>query len=527
LRLGTGCFRVLCFFKRHVAKTPHPFQFDDPMKVEQFLAQHHIVENPFGQEDAQTDHVFREFCLDGTHHPAWDKIYGNPKSPSTSVVFGEKGAGKTALRLQIVDQLRRHNRENPEDRTFIIEYDDFNPFLDAFRERLHGRKRRPERVLAQWCLWDHMDAILSLGVRQLVKGLLEPSTDSADGERITPDQQERLPRLQKRDLLLLEALYDHTYDQPARQRWRALKRKLRFSTWKAEWDRALGFVATATTAGLILKYSGWKILVSWWAIAIVVGSWLPWVWRQARLMWTAWRIARQVRVFDHIPNTLRHLLARFERQEIAGQPLPTKDRSDDRYELLLKFQTILNTLGFSNIIVLVDRVDEPHLVNGNAERMRDLLWSMFDNKFLKHPGIGFKMLLPAEVVFFLNREEKQFYERSRLDKQNLIPSLEWTGESLYDIANDRLRACAKTPEQTPAIEELFEDSIGQKELIDVFFRLRVPRHLFKFLYRLIVDHCNRHTDQNPSWQISSDTLQATLALYLRDLDAFDRGLGTG
>jgi hypothetical protein len=159
--------------------------------------------------------------------------------------------------------------------------------------------------------------------------------------------------------------------------------------------------------------------------------------------------------------------------------------------------------------------------------MRDLLWSMFDNKFLKHPGIGFKMLLPAEVVFFLNREEKQFYERSRLDKQNLIPSLEWTGESLYDIANDRLRACAKTPEQTPAIEELFEDSIGQKELIDVFFRLRVPRHLFKFLYRLIVDHCNRHTDQNPSWQISSDTLQATLALYLRDLDAFDRGLGTG
>ena len=79
------------------------------------------------------------------------------------------------------------------------------------------------------------------------------------------------------------------------------------------------------------------------------------------------------------------------------------------------------------------------MVNGSPERMRDLLWPMFDNKFLKHPGIGFKLLLPAEVVYYLNREEKEFYERSRLDKQNLISSLDWTGESLYDVANHRWR----------------------------------------------------------------------------------------
>ena len=38
------------------------------------------------------------------------------------------------------------------------------------------------------------------------------------------------------------------------------------------------------------------------------------------------------------------------------------------------------------------------------------------------------------------RQNKEFYERSRLDKQNLIRSLEWTGESLYDLANDRITA---------------------------------------------------------------------------------------
>ena len=185
----------------------------------------------------------------------------------------------------------------------------------------------------------------------------------------------------------------------------------------------------------------------WWVAAIIVAGWLPWLLWQARLLWTAWRTSREIRVFDHLTNTLRGILSQFERKELRGQPIPMKDRSDDRYELLAKFQSILQALGFTSIVVAVDRVDEPHLVNGSAERMRDLLWPMFDNKFLKHPGLGLKLLLPAEVAGYLKREEKEFYERSRLDKQNLVLSLEWTGESLYDVANDRLKGCVN-PGQT-------------------------------------------------------------------------------
>ena len=64
-------------------------------------------------------------------------------------------------------------------------------------------------------------------------------------------------------------------------------------------------------------------------------------------------------------------------------------------------------------------------------------------------------------------------------------------------------------------------------MVPIFFRLRVPRHLFKFLYRLLVDHCNKYTDENPQWSISNETLQATLAVFIRDLEAFGRGHGTG
>ena len=73
--------------------------------------------------------------------------------------------------------------------------------------------------------------------------------------------------------------------------------------------------------------------------------------------------------------------------------------------------------------------------------MRALVWPMLDNKFLKQPGFGLKMLLPSELVAYMEKEDRDFYQRARLDKQNMIPSLEWSGESLYDLANARVKCC--------------------------------------------------------------------------------------
>jgi hypothetical protein len=496
------------------------------MKVQQLLAHHGVKENPFGQEDAQSDQVFKRHCLEGTHHPAWDKIFGSPEEPATAVVFGEKGSGKTALRLQIVDQIARYNREHPNSRVLVIEYDDLNPFLDCFRDRLFGRQRRPERALASWRLWDHMDAILTLGVSRVVDGLLAPAAGGADGS--APLQLEALTRLERRDLLLLAAFYDRSLAMPRKQRWNALRRKLRYRSWPTEWDRALGIAVTLAAAGVLAYYGNLtKLFDSVQPWLIILAGWLPWLYRHGMLLWKSWQVRRQVRITQHHPNLLRQLLSKIPQKELLDQPVPNKDRSDDRYELLNKFQSVLRPLGYAGTIVLVDRVDEPHLINGAVERMRDLLWPMFDNKFLKHPGIGFKLLLPVEVSFHLAREDREFFERSRLDKQNLIRSLEWTGQSLYDVANDRLRACAEPGGARPSFRNLFDESVTEPELIASVERLRVPRHLFKFVYRLLVDHCNRYTDDNPRWTIARETLQSTLALYLRDLQEFDRGQGTG
>jgi hypothetical protein len=501
------------------------------MKVQQLLTHHGIKENPFGQEDAQTDAVFKRYCIDGTYHPAWDKIFGSTDDPSTAVVFGEKGSGKTALRLQIVEQIARHNREHPDRRLFVIEYDDFNPFLDCFRERLFGWNRRPDRMLENWRLWDHMDALLTLGVSQLVDAIVEtPTAGGRSGPPCTVEsgRLDSLTRLQRRDLLLLSAFYDRSLSMPKRDRWNGLRRKLRYSTWRGRWDLALGIaVVVAVVIGLASMKQLPDLYNSWKPWALLAAGWAPWAWRQARLLWQGWNVSRQVRVIRNHPNLVRQLLTGIPRRELLDQPVPDKDRSDDRYELLNKFQAVLRALGYQGIVVLVDRVDEPHAINGSVERMRDLLWPMFDNKFLKHPGLGFKLLLPVEVSFHLAREDREFFERSRLDKQNLIRSLLWTGESLYDVANDRLRACTGSNNGQPVLRSLFDESVSDAELIAVLEKLRVPRHMFKFIHRLLVEHCSRYTDENPRWTIARETLQSTLALYLRDLQEFDRGTGTG
>jgi hypothetical protein len=498
------------------------------MRVQQLLEHHGIAVNPFAEEDAQSDPVFKERCRDATYHPAWDKVYGNPSDPATSIVFGEKGSGKTAMRMQMAGRIALFNAHPGNSRLFVIEYDDFNPFLDHFADRLSARKQRdPARVLAEFKLWDHMDAILSLGVTSLVDRLLGvPHPTGPSANQVNADRVRTLDRHQKRDLLLLVACYDNSTRENVLSRWSRLRRKLGYYTWQSWWDKALGLAVTIAVAAVIIYWRRWDWLASPWPYVIAAAGWLPALVRLAKWYFVAHRIGRNVRVLKPHVSSVRRLLMRFPKREIDGQPLPETQRTDDRYELFVKFQGVLKSLGCDGIVVLVDRVDEPHLITGSVDRMRALIWSMLDNKFLKQPGIGLKLLLPRELADFMQREDRDFYQRARLDKQNMIPSLEWTGEALYDLANARIRSCG-IDGQEPALRSLLDDSITDQRLIDAFRSLRVPRHLFKFLYRLMVAHCNAHTDERPAWQVPKETFEATLAVYSRDQDAIDRGLQAG
>ena len=61
---------------------------------------------------------------------------------------------------------------------------------------------------------------------------------------------------------------------------------------------------------------------------------------------------------------------------------------------------------------------------------------------------GMKLILPIELTRFIEREERDFYQRARLDKQNMIPSFEWTGEAPYAVARARRRGCRRRPRRS-------------------------------------------------------------------------------
>jgi hypothetical protein len=490
------------------------------MKLEQFLRHHGISGNPFSEEDAQTDTVFKRRCLATIHHPAWNKFFGSPADPSTALVFGEKGSGKTALRLQANAELETYNQANPNERVFVISYDDFNPYLDNYRAAI--RAADMDQVLAKWRLQDHMDAILSLGMTKLVDLL---TSEKIDLTVLSLDQ--------RRDLLLLAALYDASTGEPIAGRWSRLRRRSGFRPLWTRRDLQIGFGTTVVVAALIAYFPALRALsILPWLLVPILAGWLYWGWRLARADRFARDIRKGLRVLSRDPSALRWELLWFKPTELGGQPLPTASRggSEERYELLRKFHGVLKTLSFDGIIVLIDRVDEPQQVQGDPRKMRALIWPLLDHKFLRHPGIGVKLLLPIELAYYLEKEDKEFYDRARPDKLNMIKPLRWTGPSLYDLASDRLRACRPEPSmngEAPRLRKLMDDAISDDYLKDALGNLRTPRHLFKFLHRLIEEHCHRHTEDAPRWSVDYDTFRTTYAAYMRDVEAFDRGYGHG
>jgi hypothetical protein len=499
------------------------------MKLRDYFEHFGIEGNPFSEEDAQKDQVFQDHCIGTTFHPAWDKLYGKPAKPDTAIIFGEKGAGKTALRFQMMNAVKKYNDAHPDHHPIVIEYANWNPFLDHFRKRFSERKKI-DAILSRWQLWDHMDAILSLGVTQVVDQILIPDEVSypASSARKKLNVSE-LTHHKKRDLLALAAFYDQPKGDDLLIRWKQLAKKIAFAGWKSffrlNWDLFLGIFVALAVVLLSLKFSeaANKALTSWWFYLPIFAAWHPRLWKIVCRYNRAFWVVRRLRVLT--PNTsatFRRLL-RFEPVDYSGVSFPDRRGTDTRYELLSRFLDVIDALGYRGVIVLIDQVDEPYLISGSPELMQKVLWPMFDNKLLKYPGVGFKFLLPSELLRFLERETPEFHQRARIDKQNLIRSLDWTGQSLYDLANDRIQSCSQ--KSGVKIDDFFDPSVSRKRLETAFEQLRVPRHLFKFLYRAMMTHVNTHSDGEPIWQISSSRFETELALYLNDRRASERNVG--
>jgi hypothetical protein len=438
-----------------------------------------LESDPFTQEDAKDDLVFQRGCADHTFHPLWGKIYGHPEEPSTAVVLGERGSGKTAMALQIIEQLAGYNQSHPNRRVLVLDYHDFNSFLDEFT-------REGPKSLAAWELRDHMDAILSLGVRKFVDLIVN---EKGCPEGIGPQHLANLDLQQRRDLLMLAVIYDRSDKITRTKRCQHLARALRYR-------------------------------LRWWLLPLPFLLWPPYLGRWFSTRRLAREIQREIRVLSHDSVEFRKLLLRFGKQNLAKQPVTRFGDSDTRYKLLTKLIDVGRTLGFTGLVVVVDKVDEPVRIQSDPQKMFDLMQSIFDLKFLKHDHLGIKLLLPAELYRPLQKHLDG--KLARLDKQNFVRSLQWGAASLHDLVNARLHACSPASEPSVTLRKMLNEAVSDADIMNWLERLRIPRHAFKFMHEMIAMHCQSHTDEQPSYEVSRDTFVECRANFSRSLEEYER-----
>ena len=484
------------------------------MNIATFLGHFGLTENPFRAEEARNDSVFRRI-ESKCRHPDFDKIVGDFEPSSTSVVFGERGSGKTAIRLQIERTLAEHNIANPTQRCLPIIYDELNPVLDRFSRKV--RRGTPLETIRRFALVDHIDAIMNAAVPWMVDRILTElrSRESNHFDEQAPARAKRLDLPTKRELMTLQICYDRPEAADARSG--RLKRALRLRS--NNMIRPLKWVIAglaAATLALILFYllsspaqSIWLwntlIVLMLLGTAAVFGR-LIWMWLQTHRL--AADLAKRMRVLDRSAASFRESLLALSTRDAMVAELPRSDDDDLRYAMFSRLLRVIRPFGFRSIMILIDRVDEPTLISGEPERMRAFVWPLLNNKFLQQDHISVKLLLPLELRHLLHRETAEFFREARMDKQNLIERLSWTGAMLYDLCAARLTACLGDGAPPVSLADMFDESVTAKVLIDALDEMQQPRDAFKLLYQVIQEHCANVPEEKPQWHVPQSILDS-------------------
>jgi hypothetical protein len=524
------------------------------MTVTDFLQHWALTENPFRGEEARSDAVFARMSMPGVrpvqvtsvsgpgltlasseqacYHSEFDKILGDLRRPSSAVVFGEKGSGKTAIRLQISRRIAEHNVSNPGAKVLLVPYDDINSYLDRLRERVPGKTVLES--LQKMRLVDHMDAMLHIVVPRLVDAMLGHAFQG-DVFELPADAKKsvrKLDRMMRREVLLLQALYDRP--EHAWERTYSLRRRL--GIWPAAaiiGGNLFVYLTPLVIIGLVIlsRYTPAAVSQSWIDMLVIAATAIYCLvvtrfvlWDRFALLRTAHRVKRQIRVLARGDISYARSLRLLPASLRDGANLPLTDADTPRYACFERLKRVLRCYGYTGMVIVVDRMDEPTLVAGDPDRMRAVVWPLLSNKFLQQEGVGVKLLLPMDLQHALLRESNAFFQEARLDKQHMVENLAWTGAMLHDLCETRLNTCRVHDAGHLPLIDLFAEDVTRQDLIDAFDKVRQPRDAFKLLYRCMNEHCAGFTRSQSEWRIPRATLTNVLKTEVARVQQVLRGI---
>ena len=486
-----------------------------------------LREDPYACEDADKDPILDEVDSSAVHS-GFDRIFGNPKVPAPGIVFGEKGSGKSGLRRMMRRRLDEHNEKHPDDRVFFIEYIDFDGYLEQFRRTSKGA-RNPRKaaaaVLEGWEITDHLDAILSLGVTAMVDEALE------SGDRV-----KGLAPKQMSDMLLLTALYYRSPKRTTGEAVRGMRSAMRHGSARGGL-LFIGCLLLTILGGLLgvaphLEFwptdPGSPIV---WYIAggaLAVAAWLGYAWSNFAVSRLARHGVHGLRGLPRDVAPLRGVLESLAPRVRSEFGLPSGGDPATRYDLLRRFLGLLEGRGYKGCYVVMDRIDEPSLLSGSDDRMREFVRRILDIKLLQYPRIALKLFLPIEMESLYRTATPEALKRMRLDKSNLIAELKWTGEELFEISDQRLLACKEGASRVATLADFFEEDFDRHYLRETLSGLGTPRYAFGFLSSLVSEHVrelpNDLEDDDPRWRIPRALFDVVRARWIDQSGLLRRSL---
>jgi len=480
-----------------------------------------LLEDPFACEDADKDHVL-DAVDTAAVHSGFDRVFGNPRVPAPAIVFGEKGSGKSGLRRMMERRIAAHNEAMPNARAFTTEYIDFDRYLEHVRLSLRASRDGSDagaQVTDAWTITDHLDAILSLGVTELV----DQGLDAKSGEPGAIDRK-ALSHKQGVELRILTSVYYRSQNRTVDEAVDGIGRLLHLPRGRQRALFALCVLMTLVGVAIALLplVGPWELgRPTWWLVAGAAVAAGAWIWRAVDKSFVRRRAhaaSRAVRVLPREPGPVARALGMLRPKERAEYALPVGPDDASRYELIRRFVGILESQGYAGWYVLMDRVDEPSTLSSNETHMRRFVESILDIKLLQYPGLALKLFLPIELESIYRSASADSLKRMRLDKSNLIPELKWTGVELYEIANERLKACLAPDPKALELADLFAENFDRQHLRDTLTVLGTPRYAFGFLSAVFLEYVRdlpaTMPDDDPRWRLPREPFDVVRGLWL-------------
>lgn len=494
------------------------------MFIESWRKHWGLTQDPFSCEDADKDVILSRMHSEAVHS-VFDRLYGDPTSPAPGIVFGEKGSGKSGLRLTMRRKLAAAREAGT--RVLCSEYMDFDGYLERFRRSV-GAKPEPaavgRAVRENWTLSDHLDAMLSCGVTGLVDELLE--SDEACSQ---------LSSKQKADLLLLIAFHYDSHQHTTVDAVRRLRTRLRVGSARSGMTTFLRVLLSfAGMAALLLPFfapsmdlpdlgpdMAWHI----GGAVLLVGVWLQALYSKAVLA-SAARSVKNIRVLGRDPKVVADVLRVLDPATRKEFTLPQGTDEATRYDHVGRFTSILQTLGYSSWYVLFDRIDEPSALNADAEGAHRFVETILDHKLLQVPGLALKLFLPIELDGIYRNASPEELKRMRLDKSNLVPTLNWTGQELIEIATQRLSAVAGG--NSVSFADFFADDLDIGYVRETLQTLGTPRYSLGFLTAVFLEYARNlpgDLDEGaPEWRVPRSHFDVVRASWIEQANLLRRKL---